>query len=283
MSCSMRIKFSKMSGAGNDFVVLGPEYSSLAGRASALARRLCHRRASVGADGLVMVEVSDGIFMRYHNSDGSEAAFCGNGARCFVLYCRLKGIAEGEIEFRTRSGRHRGAVVSDGVSVSMPPPVLERELTLKVSGAAYDILLVMAGVPHAVLLLEPGHMPDVLTVGRAIRSDSAFGKEGANVDFVTRTTNGGFAIRTYERGVEGETLACGSGCVAAAQVLKLKDLAGDEVNLGVASGDTLRVSLPQGEREDAFLIGPAALVFEGSLDLDLEAFTPDEAKEQEHV
>jgi diaminopimelate epimerase len=120
-------------------------------------------------------------------------------------------------------------------------------------------------------------------VGRAIRSAPAFGREGANVDFVVRTEDGGFAIRTYERGVEDETLACGSGCVAAAQVLRLKGLAGDEVNLKVASGDMLRVNLPGRGGKDAFLTGPAALIFEGSLDLDPEALTTPEAKEQDHV
>jgi diaminopimelate epimerase len=279
----MRVEFSKMSGAGNDFVVLGPEYSSLESRAPALARKLCPRRTSVGADGLIVVDVSHGFFMHYYNGDGSEASFCGNGARCFVLYCMLKSLARGEMEFGTRSGLHRGAVVAGGVRVSMPPPRLERELAVEVGGGTYAVHLVRAGVPHAVIILEHGRTPDVETVGRAIRSHRAFGEEGANVDFVTTTADGEFSIRTYERGVEQETLACGSGSVAAAYVLRLKGLAADEATLRVASGDRLGVRLSRGQGEYAYLAGPAALVFEGILDLDLEGLEPRGAKEQAHV
>ncbi len=265
----MRIEFSKMSGAGNDFIVFGPAYSALKAEASELARRLCPRRTSVGADGLIIVEQSDGLFMHYHNSDGSEASFCGNGARCMVVFCAAKGIATGEITFRSGYGYHTGEVTDCGARVSMAPVRVEKELSLVIDGRTYGIHLVMAGVPHAVIVCERGDGVDVDSVGRAIRSHSAFGEEGTNVDFVTGPEAGEFGIRTYERGVERETLACGSGCVAAAHLLRSKGLAGDVVTLKVASGDLLKVELPRGEGRDSFLGGPARIVFEGSLEIDI--------------
>ena len=265
----MRIEFSKMSGAGNDFIVLGPAYSALEAKAPALARRLCPRRTSVGADGLIIVEQSDGLIMHYHNSDGSEASFCGNGARCMVVFCAAKGLATGEMAFRSGAGRHIGEAARGGARVSMAPAGLEKELSLVVEDGTYVIHLVRAGVPHAVVICEKADEVDVDSVGRAIRSHPAFGEEGTNVDFVTRREADAFGIRTYERGVEKETLACGSGCVAAAHLLRNKGLAGDVVTLRVASGDRLRVELPQSEGQDSFLVGPARIVFDGSLDIDI--------------
>lgn len=265
----MRIEFSKMSGAGNDFIVLGPAYSVLKTEAPELARRLCPRRTSVGADGLIIVERSDGLLMHYHNSDGSEASFCGNGARCVVVFCAAKGIATGEIAFRSGSGHHVGEVTDGGARVSMASARLGNELSLDVEGGTYGISLVSAGVPHAVVICEQADEVDIASVGRAIRSHPAFGEEGANVDFVTGPAAGEFGIRTYERGVEKETLACGSGCVAAAHLLRSKGLAGDVVTLRVASGDRLKVELPQSEGQDSFLVGPARIVFEGSLEIDI--------------
>lgn len=265
----MRIEFSKMSGAGNDFIVLGPAYSALSPRAPELARKLCPRRTSVGADGLIMVEQSDALVMHYYNSDGSEASFCGNGARCMVVFCVTKGIVKGRVAFRSGSGRHVGEAIDGGARVSMAPARVEKELSLAVEDVTYKIHLVRAGVPHAVVICEQVGEVDVESTGRAIRSHPVFGEEGANVDFVSGCGAGEFGIRTYERGVEKETLACGSGCVAAAHLLRDKGLADDVVALRVASGDRLAVELPQSSGQDSFLAGPARIVFEGSLDIDM--------------
>jgi diaminopimelate epimerase len=265
----MRIEFTKMSGAGNDFIVLGPAYASLKSRASDLARMLCPRKTAVGADGLILVEQADGLVMHYHNSDGSEASFCGNGARCMVVFCAGKGIAAGEIRFRSGSGRHIGTVVDGGARVSMAPARMDKEVSLCVEGEDYVVRLVRAGVPHAVVICREVGAVDLDTVGRSIRSHPIFGDEGANVDFVARGESREFLIRTFERGVEGETLACGSGCVAAALVLRDEGLAGDVVEFGVASGDLLRVELPREEGQVVLLAGPARMVYEGSLDIDL--------------
>jgi diaminopimelate epimerase len=268
----MRIEFAKMHGAGNDFIVLGPPYARVVSRGADLAATLCRRRTSVGADGLIILEDNDGLFMHYYNSDGSEASFCGNGARCVVLFCTLKGMGTGEIEFGTEAGRHRGEVEKGGVRVSMAPAGFEREFRLGVSGGTYEVRLVKAGVPHAVILLDRVGEVDVEGLGRVIRSDPVFGREGANVDFVGRDAQGEFVIRTYERGVERETLACGSGCVAAALVLRRMGLAGDQVTLRTASGDRLTVRQPLDRKGDTYLVGPAVMVYEGFLVLERAGF-----------
>lgn len=261
----MKIKFTKMTGAGNDFVFLGPAFAGLKERAPELAVRLCGRRTSIGADGLIIVDdTGESIFMHYFNSDGSEAGFCGNGARCFVLYCIEKDIRRGMIEFDSRSGRHLGEVTAEGVRVSMEAPGLVGEAMLEVDGDSKLITLAGAGVPHAVMLCESVGEVDVEGLGRKIRMHPHFAPEGANADFVGTGGRDGFPIRTYERGVEQETLACGSGCVAAALVLRSKNIAGSKTAFRVASGDVLQVELPRkGEEGEAYLTGPARTVYEG--------------------
>jgi diaminopimelate epimerase len=269
----VRVEFTKMSGAGNDFIFLGPEYSNLLEEAPDIARLLCPRRVSVGADGLIIVDTSgDRIFMHYFNSDGSEASFCGNGARCLVLYCAARGITSGKMEFESRSGPHSGEVTGAGVRVSMTAPRFLRDLSIDVGGKVFEVALIDAGVPHAVILMkdvvetEGVGSVDVDTIGRAIRMDPEFASEGANVNFV-EAAGGFFRIRTYERGVERETLACGSGCVAAAHVVRVKEGAGDSVRLRVASGDLLTVELAEAGSKAAHLVGPARVVFEGQIEV----------------
>jgi diaminopimelate epimerase len=273
----MKIEFTKMSGAGNDFIFLGPEYASLKDRASGLARALCPRGTSVGADGLILVEASaGGIVMHYFNSDGSEASFCGNGARCLVLFCSIKGVATGIMEFRSGSGAHTGEVTERGVRVSMDAPRFLEDVTLTEGGETYHVTLIRAGVPHAVIFSEGLGDLDVETIGAAIRNRGEFDPDGANVDFVEPAV-GHYLIRTYERGVERETLACGSGCVAAAHALKIKHGAGDVIDLKVASGDILSVDLPEASSHEgsspdgpagvAHLLGPARMIYEGHAEI----------------
>jgi diaminopimelate epimerase len=200
--------------------------------------------------------------MHYFNSDGSEAAFCGNGARCLVRYCAVKGVAEPPLEFRTGSALHRGELAGSGVKVDMEMPALVRQTTVCIDRREYRVHLVDAGVPHAVILTDNVGSIDVEAAGRKIRWDSEFQPQGANVDFVERSAGAPFALRTYERGVEKETLACGSGCLAAALVLNLSGLAGEPVELKAASGDVLTVGLAR----HAYLAGPATIVYEGEVE-----------------
>jgi diaminopimelate epimerase len=262
----MKIEFAKMSGAGNDFVLLGPAYEHLIGHAPELARNLCARRTSIGADGLIIVEDSNkGIVMHYFNSDGSEAPFCGNGARCLVYFCTVKGIASSPVTFRSDSGIHSGEVTERSVRISMQAPALSEETSIDIEGKMYDIALVDAGVPHAVMLIGSLDSVDVQDLGKKIRNHPRFGSEGANADFVDTGQTGVFSIRTYERGVERETLACGSGCVAAAHLLRLKGLGGDSVALRVASGDVLTVDFAGDDFSQVYLSGPVRIVYEGEI------------------
>jgi diaminopimelate epimerase len=281
----MNLKFTKMSGAGNDFIFLGPEHVGLKNRLSGLAARLCPRRTAIGADGLVLVEKSPaGIFMHYFNRDGSEASFCGNGARCLVRYCAEKGIADGVITFSSRSGEHQGVAGPEGVTISLEMPALVRDLDLSLDDREHHVYLVGAGVPHAVILSREIASVDVEGLGQRIRHHPDLGPEGANVDFVATAEGPPFELRTYERGVERETLACGSGCVAAAAVLLDLGLAGEAVRLRVASGDVLTVELGgrlaapapgatpvsgamPAKGPDALLTGPAIVVYEGEVNL----------------
>jgi diaminopimelate epimerase len=262
----MKIKFTKMSGAGNDFIFLGPEYVSLKDRASGIASKLCRRRLAVGADGLVLVEKTpDGIYMHYYNSDGSRAAFCGNGARCLVRFCVEKCIATSPVTFRSDAGVHTGEVTDSGVRLSVEPPSLVGETELSIDGHSHAATHVVAGVPHAVLLVDDIEAIDVEGLGREIRNHPVFGEAGANADFVAPGRTGAYAIRTFERGVERETLACGSGCIAAAHAIRGKGLAAGEVKLEVRSGAVLTAEFVD---DAAYLSGPADIVYEGETDID---------------
>jgi diaminopimelate epimerase len=251
------MRFWKMSGAGNDFVLVeGPVRS-----AAALARKVCDRRRGVGADGLLIVE--EGPSLRYLNSDGSEA-FCGNGSRCAAVWAAKRGWARGaEFSFSTSAGELRARLTGKGrAAIAMPSPRLLRQtFGVKAAGKTWPASHWDTGVPHAVVRVANAEAVPVEAAGRALRFHRAFGKAGANVDFVQVTKNG-LTLRTYERGVEAETLACGTGVVAAAAAAQAFGWARLPVKVRARGGDTLRVF-----REDSrtWLEGPAEIVFTGEL------------------
>jgi len=262
----MEIAFTKMSGAGNDFIFLGPEYARYANSGGLLARVLCPRKTSVGADGLVLVDKQDRVVMHYYNSDGTRASFCGNGARCLVVYCIGKGIATSPFEFESDWGRHIGKLTGGMPAVSLPLPEIVEELSLEVEGRVFEVTLVRSGVPHAIIMTDEVDTMDVKALGRKIRYHMAFGAEGANVDFVSVLDRGRARVRTYERGVEDETLACGSGCVAAGYLLWKHGVTSETVDFEVASGEVLSVEIDEAH-EQVLLAGPATIVYEGRIDL----------------
>lgn len=253
--------FWKLSGAGNDFVLLA---GLPAGRSGpALARALCDRRRGVGADGLLVLERRGRKppRLRYWNADGSPA-FCGNGSRCGALWAAGRGWVKGR-QFELDSGRGRLAVRLTGkgrAEVGMPRP---RGLKLGLKVAGFTLHYVDTGVPHAVVFTRDVTKVDVETTGRALRSHKVFGKAGANVDFVT-VRAGELAIRTFERGVEGETPACGTGVVAAAAVARALGYVGSRAAVRVAGGDLLHVDFKEGA---ARLEGPGRVIFSGEVAL----------------
>ena len=266
-----KIKFVKMSGAGNDFVLLtGGRRGAVA--LKKLALKLCARKLAVGADGLLYVNKAgkNAVSLRYFNSDGSEA-FCGNGSRCSAWWAYSSGLMKRKkFLLKTISGDLPVDIVSPGsVKMRMPDvPEVKTGFKGKYPPGIKTMYFLNTGVPHAVVPVKDIERTDVRGLGRALRYNEAFGPGGANVDFVKKS-GGGVSVRTYERGVEGETLACGTGITASAVALAVAGQIKSPVTLIARSGDKFRVSLnPAGcGASDIYIQGPAKIIFEGEIKL----------------
>ncbi len=258
-----RLLFSKLSGAGNDFVLVEGAPS----RPAELARRLCDRRGAIGADGLLVLKRGRLPALRYFNADGSEA-FCGNGTRCAAWWLKERGDAGAE-EFSivTAAGTLSARVTGrQKAAIAMPGPKgLRLGLDLSVAGRRLTAHFVDTGVPHAVVFVEGLQDYPVDEVGAALRRHEAFGAAGANADFVS-AENGGLSLRTFERGVEAETLACGTGALAAAAAAAVLGLAESPVSVKARGGE-LRASFSRAGSSfsDVWLEGPARVVFTGEI------------------
>ncbi|MFA6316212.1 MAG: diaminopimelate epimerase [Elusimicrobiota bacterium] len=267
------LPFAKMCAAGNDFVLLRAPDAARAGRGPArLARALCDRRRGIGADGLLIVETGRSVpRLFYFNADGSRA-FCGNGTRCAAVWLHRRGLTGGKKSFilRTAAGNVSAEVRNAGkAAVRMPDPKgLELGLALRAGAWSGTGHRVDTGVPHLVVPVRDLEAMDVQGLGRALRTHPAFKPGGVNVDFV-RFGPRGIAMRTYERGVEDETLACGTGAVAAAIVAAALGLAAPPVRVAVRGGAVLKASFHQapGSASDVWLEGPADIVFTGEFPL----------------
>jgi diaminopimelate epimerase len=262
--------FTKMNGAGNDFVMLdGRDGGGVPERGEIV--RLCDRHRGVGADGVLVVERgTGGLRMRYFNADGGEAEMCGNGARCFARYAaRLEGIT-GQIAFETGAGHVCAELLGDRVALKMSNPHSERPAQdLVLAGRLRKVHFLNTGVPHAVAFVDDLDGVDVAAEGAAARHHKAFAPAGTNANFVSSEGPGTLRIRTYERGVEAETLACGTGVCAAALIHAAKTGTPGPVDVIVRGGDTLRVSFHRnGDTfSDVILEGPADFVFEGTISM----------------
>ena len=262
-------EFFKMTAAGNDFLLF--DNRSLAWppeRWRPLARQVCVRALSVGADGVILLESSlkADVRARFLNPDG-EPTFCGNGARCAARLAYLQGWAPARMVVETDRGLHRAEVSGAHVTFEMPLPAGFRGMEVETPGWTWKGSFVDTGVPHFVVIEAAPREGSIDEPGRALRSHPRFGTGGANVNFVAPRPEGGFAIRTYERGVEAETLACGTGCVAAALTLAHEGRARPPVVLRTRSGWDVGVRF-EGSPEDASgvrLEGEARLVFVGQL------------------
>lgn len=263
-----KIKFWKMSGAGNDFVLL-PAGRLKTAALKELARSLCPRGTGVGADGLLAVakRVPQTVSVRYFNADGSEA-FCGNGSRCAAWWAYKRGLAGKKLFLLTAGGRLAAEIAApERVRMSMPD-VRRAELFFrgKFPAGVKALHFLNTGVPHAVVPVTDLRRLDVAALGRALRHNPAFGPAGANVNFV-KVSRGRAEVRTYERGVEAETLACGTGLTACAVALALAGAVRPPVRLTARSGEKFSVSLKAagaGATEIA-IEGPAKVVFSGEI------------------
>lgn len=262
---SVAVPFRKMSGAGNDFIVVGPEgLAALGDRAIPWVRRVCRRRLSVGADGVLFVEpaAAGAVTVRFHNPDGSPA-FCGNGSRCAARYAVERGFAGSPLTLRTDVGEIEAAVDDGVVTLTLPAP--RRLEPLELGG--YHAERIEAGVPHLVIRVDDVDAFDLEAWGPRARHDPRFGEAGTNLNVLAATSDGGWRLRTWERGVDGETLACGSGAVAAALVARLAG-AGECVRLHPAGGVALEVELPGAASAPrlALLRGDARFIVDGEIE-----------------
>jgi len=271
-----------MAGGGNDFVVIDNRVLKMPD-ARDLTRRICTRALSVGADGLILVEHSARATfrMRYYNSDGSLGAFCGNGTRCAARFAFLNVIAGRKMTIETDAGIV-GAEIGDGgvVTITLPPPHSFRaERPLPVGNQTIHGSSIIVGVPHYVLFLR-GDLwtQDIAPLGRAIRAHRELQPAGANVNFVVVRGEHAIEVRTYERGVENETLSCGSGVVATAVTSALFGRVQSPVSVLTRSGMTLEVSftIREGGAEDVKLKGDARLIYRATITPEtLEGFDAD--------
>lgn len=265
----MKIPFLKMHGAANDFVVVDHREAFLAEPLEGVVRRLCDRRRGVGADGVLLVERDPELdfAMRYFNADGHAADYCGNGARCVARFALDRGMGRaGEVRFRTAAGvqvarrdeRGRGITVRFGHVDRAGEPI-----AVESAGRSFPGRAVRAGVPHFVTGVERVEWVPVQEWGAALRHHPRFEPAGANVDFVARLAPGRLAMRTYERGVEGETLACGSGAMATA-LWAVAEGEKAPITVLTAGGDELIVEVePDDAGYQVSLTGPAEIAFAG--------------------
>jgi diaminopimelate epimerase len=263
----------KLSGAGNDFIIIDNRHDILP-REDELLRRfivnLCRRRISMGADGLLLVENSDvaDFRMRYFNSDGSEAETCGNGARCISRFAYANGIAPEKMRFETMAGIYDAEIVGDRVKVRMGDPTgIRLNFPLKLSDGQHIVSFANTGVPHVVFFVEDLEGMDIVKPGRETRYHEEFAPAGTNANFVKAMDRHAMRIRTYERGVEDETLACGTGSIASAIVGALLGHVEPPVEMHTRGGFLLKVYFDlDGENvRDVYLEGDARIICSGEL------------------
>jgi diaminopimelate epimerase len=261
-----------MNGAGNDFVLLDNRSAELALTREQIAL-LCDRHRGVGADGvLVLEQPTNGadFRMRYYNADGGEAEMCGNGARCFARFAsRVAGPRE-TISFETPAGLIGAKLTGDLVTLQMSDPKdLRLGLELAVESQWIKADYVDSGVPHVVVPVASIDQVNVHSLGAKLRFLPEFAPRGANANFSERRGPQRIAIRTYERGVEAETLACGTGVVASAILFATRENVAGPIEVMVRGGDTLKVDFNRDGNgfTSVTLTGPADFVFDGTIEL----------------
>lgn len=254
------MKFYKYQGTGNDFVMIDNRDNSFPKENISLVAKLCDRRFGIGADGLILLENDEQTDFRmvYYNSDGNQSSMCGNGGRCIVAFAQRLGIIGDKTTFIATDGLHFATIENNVISLQMKD-VDDVKIT-------DEYVYLNTGSPHHVVLVEDLEKYDVKNQGAKIRYSDLYGKEGTNVNFVTQITEDFFAVRTYERGVEDETLSCGTGATAVAIAMyALKKTNSTEISIKVIGGD-LKVSFCKRDGyEEVFLKGKADFVFEGNI------------------
>ena len=268
-----KIPFMKLSGAGNDFVIinnLSKIVDSTDSEFMNFVTKVCQRRMSVGADGVLLVEDAEDVDfrMRYFNADGGEVETCGNGARCISKFAYLNGIVSEQMRFLTNAGIYEAEVVSDNVKVRMSDPTdIRINVPLRLEDGVHNVGFANSGVPHVVFFVDDLEATDVFDLGQQTRYHNDFKPAGTNANFIRIHSQELIEIRTYERGVENETLACGTGSIASAIVSATLGKVKSPVSVKTASGVVLKIhfDLENDEAKNAYLEGDARVIFAGEL------------------
>jgi diaminopimelate epimerase len=266
------LRFTKMNGAGNDFVMIDNRAGDVRLRPEQIVR-ICDRHSGVGADGILLLERgSNGadFRMRYYNRDGGEAEMCGNGARCFARFANKIANAPTKISFQTPAGLIRGELHGELVTLQMSEPKdLQLNVGLEVEGEDTKVHYINSGVPHVLIPVARVDVVHVYERGRALRRHQKFAPAGANVNFIEKRGSREILVRTYERGVEDETLACGTGVVASALVFAATEKVDGPISVTVRSGSELSVDFKRaGDKfTNVTLTGPAEFAFEGTIEI----------------
>ena len=270
MSNSKKIHFTKAVATGNDFVIIDNRKPISGVTNSSFIKRVCDRKFGVGADGILLVEKSKkaDFRMRIFNADGSEAEMCGNGSRCITLYAFLNKIAGKNMTIETLAGILNASVAGDVAKVRLTEPsAIKWNLCLMINKCPYQVNWVNTGVPHSIHFVDNVDNVDVKNLGSHIRNHGEFSPEGTNADFVQVIDKKTIRVRTYERGVEDETLACGTGSVASAIISSEVEKMSSPVTVITQSKEKLKVhfKMTDGRFTDVYLEGSASLVFDGVL------------------
>ncbi|MEO8719891.1 MAG: diaminopimelate epimerase [Ginsengibacter sp.] len=260
----MKIKFEKYQGAGNDFILLDNSDNAYTKITTEQVKRMCNRHFGIGADGLMLLNKKDGVDfeMVYFNADGNEGSMCGNGGRCIVQFASMLGIKKNEYVFSATDGIHKAEID------------LDKEVSLKMNDVnkvqfSLDHYILNTGSPHYVQFVKGLENFDVVEEGRKIRYSKQFAEKGINVNFVETLHDDEIFVRTYERGVENETLSCGTGVTASALIAAHNDNGFNRVEVKTIGGN-LSVEFDkksETEFKNIWLCGPATFVFSGEISL----------------
>jgi diaminopimelate epimerase len=258
----MQLEFYKYQGTGNDFVMIDNRSKTFPKENTELVAHLCNRRFGIGADGLILLETDTETDFRmvYYNSDGNLSSMCGNGGRCLVAFAKKLNLIQTETTFVATDGLHYATVADDGI-VSLQ--MIDVAAIKNTSEYSY----LNTGSPHHVQLVDNLEQFNVKENGAAIRYGNLYGKEGSNINFVKKINENTFSLRTYERGVEDETLACGTGATAVAIAMNAIGQTNlNVINLNVEGGKlTVSFEKGNGKYTNVFLKGPAEFVFKGTI------------------
>jgi diaminopimelate epimerase len=257
----MNITFYKYEGAGNDFIMIDNRDNSFPKNNISLIHKLCDRHFGIGADGLILLEddPETDFKMTYYNADGEEGTMCGNGGRCIVSFANKLGVISSNTMFNAIDGLHHATIKNDLVSLQMAD--------VKKVEVHENFVFANTGSPHHVQLVKNVETYDVVSNGRKLRDN--YGNVGSNINFVQQIGETAFKVRTYERGVEDETLACGTGVTAVAIAMhKTNKTNSNNIKLSVLGGELEVAFVVENEcYKNVFLKGPATFVFKGTIEI----------------